>query len=207
MVVPFGGSEVYYGTNPIAFSAPSADDKPITFDMATTVQAWGKILDARAKHSDIPDTWAVDEVGKPTCDPFAVKGLLPIAGPKGYGLMMMVDVLSGILLGLPFGKHVSSMYHDLTQGRELGQLHIVINPAFFTDADLFKKHISQVMAELHSIKPAVGFEQVLYPGENSQLAAQRSEKEGIEIVDEIYHYLNSDVLFNQSYDNKNPFAS
>lgn len=207
MVVPFGGSEVYYGTNPIAFSAPSADDKPITFDMATTVQAWGKILDARAKHSDIPDTWAVDEAGKPTCDPFAVKGLLPIAGPKGYGLMMMVDVLSGILLGLPFGKHVSSMYHDLTQGRELGQLHIVINPAFFTDADLFKKQISQVMAELKSIKPAVGFEQVLYPGENSQLAAQRSEKEGIEIVDEIYHYLNSDVLFNQSYDNKNPFAS
>lgn len=63
------------------------------------------------------------------------------------------------------------------------------------------------MAELKSIKPAVGFEQVLYPGENSQLAAQRSEKEGIEIVDEIYHYLNSDVLFNQSYDNKNPFAS
>lgn len=121
--------------------------------------------------------------------------------------MMMVDVLSGILLGLPFGKHVSSMYHDLTQGRELGQLHIVINPAFFTDADLFKKHISQVMAELHSIKPAIGFERVLYPGENSQLAAQRSEKEGIEIVDEIYHYLNSDVLFNQSYDNKNPFAS
>lgn len=41
--------------------------------MATTVQAWGKILDARAKHSDIPDTWAVDEAGKPTCDPFAVK--------------------------------------------------------------------------------------------------------------------------------------
>lgn len=49
----------------------------------------------------------------------------------------------------------------------------MINPAFFTDADLFKKHISQVMAELKSIKPAVGFEQVLYPGEIVSL--QRSE--------------------------------
>lgn len=206
MVVPFGGSEVYYGTNPIAFSAPGVGDKHITFDMATTVQAWGKVLDARSRHVDIPDTWAVDESGKPTTDPFAVKGLLPIAGPKGYGLMMMVDVLSGILLGLPFGKHVSSMYHDLTQGRELGQLHIVINPAFFTDATLFREHISQVMGELNAIKPAPDVEKVLYPGENSQIEEQRSEKEGIEIVDEIYNYLISDVLYNQSYDNKNPFA-
>lgn len=207
MVVPFGGSEVYYGTNPIAFSAPGIGDKHITFDMATTVQAWGKVLDARSRHADIPNTWAVDDKGQPTTDPFAVKGLLPIAGPKGYGLMMMVDVLSGILLGLPFGKHVSSMYHDLTQGRELGQLHIVINPAFFTDTILFKEHISQVMTELNQIKPAEGVEKVLYPGENSQIEAQRSEKEGIEIVDEIYDYLTSDVLFNQSFDNKNPFAS
>lgn len=49
MVVPFGGTEPYFGTNPIAFSAPTNDDRVITFDMATTVQAWGKVLDARSK--------------------------------------------------------------------------------------------------------------------------------------------------------------
>lgn len=49
MVVPYGGKEIYYGTNPIAFSAPSASGEPIVFDMATSVQAWGKILDARSK--------------------------------------------------------------------------------------------------------------------------------------------------------------
>ncbi len=48
MVVPYGGAETYYGTNPIAFSAPGETDN-ITFDMATTVQAWGKVLDARSK--------------------------------------------------------------------------------------------------------------------------------------------------------------
>ncbi|MDR8335339.1 ureidoglycolate dehydrogenase, partial [Acinetobacter baumannii] len=100
----------------------------ITFDMATTVQAWGKILDARSRHESIPDSWAVDKNGAPTTDPFAVHALLPAACPKGYGLMMMIDVLSGILLNLPFGRQVSSMYDNLSQGRELGQLHIVINP-------------------------------------------------------------------------------
>ena len=133
MVVPFGGAEPYYGTNPIAFAAPSSEDgKYITLDMATTVQAWGKILHARSKNESIPNTWAVDKNGEPTTDPFDVNALLPISGPKGYGLMMMVDVLSGILLGLPFGNKVSSMYEDLTEYRKLGQLHIVINPEFFT---------------------------------------------------------------------------
>lgn len=207
MVVPFNGTEVYYGTNPIAFSAPGEGEDLITFDMATTVQAWGKVLDARSRNVPIPDTWAVDKDGKPTTDPFQVHALLPIAGPKGYGLMMMVDVLSGILLGLPFGNKVSSMYHDLTQGRNLGQLHIVINPERFAGLQAFKKGITQTMKELNNIKPISGVEQVFYPGQDQFLNEKRSREEGIEIVDEIYEYLISDVLYNRSYDNKDPFAS
>lgn len=206
MVVPFGGIEPYYGTNPIAFAAPGKDDDMITFDMATTVQAWGKILHARSKNESIPDTWAVDKNGEPTTDPFKVNALLPIAGPKGYGLMMMVDVLSGILLGLPFGNRVSSMYHDLSEGRNLGQLHIVINPAYFTDLTTFKENISKTMSDLNNIKPAPGFEQVFYPGQNTTIVEQQSKLEGIEIVDEVYRYLESDVVHYNKYDDKDPFA-
>lgn len=207
MVVPFNGTEVYYGTNPIAFAAPGEGDDLITLDMATTVQAWGKVLDARSRNVSIPDTWAVDKEGKPTTDPFQVNALLPIAGPKGFGLMMMVDVLSGVLLGLPFGKHVSSMYHDLTEGRNLGQLHIVIDSERFAGLQILKKGISQTMKELNNVKPITGVEQVFYPGQDQFFNEQRSEKEGIEIVDEIYDYLTSDVLYNKSNDGKDPFAS
>lgn len=207
MAVPFGGTGVYYGTNPIAFAAQGEDDKIMTFDMATTVQAWGKILDARSRNDAIPNTWAVNDKGEPTTDPFEVKALVPLSGPKGYGLMMMVDVLSGILLGLPFGNRVSSMYNDLTEGRNLGQLHIVINPAYFTDPHTFKQNISQTMRDLNAITPASGFKQVLYPGQNCDINEDESNKNGIEIVDEIYEYLISDVLYNHSYGNKDPFAS
>ena len=60
-----------------------------------------------------------------------------MAGPKGYGLAMMVDILSGSLLGLPFGKHVTSMYKDLSEYRRLGQLHLVINPEYFGGKEQF----------------------------------------------------------------------
>lgn len=206
MVVPFGGTENYYGTNPIGFAAPRKNGPPIVFDMATTVQAWGKILDARSKNLNIPETWAVDGEGKPTTDSHAVKGLLPISGPKGYGLMMMVDVLSGILLGLPFGKHVSSMYDKISEGRELGQLFIVIDPKKFTDLDLFKDKIEQTISELHKINPAEGFDQVYYPGEISQLTYENYMSSGIPIESGIHEYLESDIIHYDKYGGKSAFA-
>ena len=206
MAVPYGGAEPYYGTNPIAFSAPAKNGEMITFDMATTVKAWGKVLDARAKNESIPNTWAVDHAGNPTVNPFDVNGLLPIAGAKGFGLAMMVDILSGILLGLPFGKHVTPLYGDLSQGRDLGQLHIVINPEYFTDLDGFLQNITQTMADMNQMKPAPGFEKVFYPGQGSTLREKKSEEMGIEIVDEVYQYLISDVIHNNRYHNYDPFS-
>ena len=206
MAVPYGGSEAYYGTNPIAFGAPSSDERSIVFDMATTVQAWGKVLHARSKGEAIPEGWAVDSEGHSTTDPMNVNALLPIAGAKGSGLMMMVDILSGVLLGLPFGKHVSSMYDDLSKGRDLGQLHIVIDPARFTDLEGFKKMIAQTMDEFGEIKPAPGFTEVNYPGERALQRKANYDREGIEIVDEIYEYLVSDDIHYNKFANKNKFA-
>ncbi|POP46863.1 ureidoglycolate dehydrogenase [Superficieibacter electus] len=206
MVVPFGGAEIYYGTNPLAFCAPAENGEILTFDMATTVQAWGKVLDARSRNESIPESWAVDIHGHPTTDPFAVHALLPAAGPKGYGLMMMIDVLSGILLGLPFGRQVSSMYDDLSTGRNLGQLHVVINPEFFGSGALFRQHLRQTMQELNDISPAPGFKQVYYPGQNLDINEKQSDIEGIEVVNSIYDYLVSDALYLRSYETGDPFA-
>lgn len=207
MVVPFGGTEPFYGTNPIAFGAPTADNRRVILDMATTVQAWGKVLYARSRKEAIPDTWAVDAQGHPVTDSTKVNALVPIAGAKGYGLMMMVDILSGILLGLPFGKHVSSMYEDLSKGRDLGQLHIVIDPSRFVPLESFKANMSAVLDELAQAKPAEGVERIYYPGEREILQKKKYEENGgIEIVDDIYEYLISDDVHFDRYDHKNKFA-
>lgn len=207
MAVPYGGTEPYYGTNPISFGAPTADDRLVVFDMATTVQAWGKILDKRSRGESIPDSWAVDENGAPVTNPNLVNALVPIAGAKGYGLMMMVDVFSGVLLGVPFGKHVSSMYHDLSEGRNLGHMHIVIDPERFVGLDAFKESMSQVCDELSGMKAAEGYGKVYYPGERAVLRRDEAYKTGgVEIVDNIYEYLKSDDIHFDRYDHKNRFA-
>lgn len=206
MAVPFGGTEPFFGTNPIAFAAPAKDGKMFSLDMATTVQAWGKVLVARAKNEKIPLGWAVDENGVETDEAKNVHALLPISGPKGYGLMMMVDVLSGSLLGLPTGKNVSSMYNDLTKGRDLGQFHLVINPEMFVGLEQFKQNLSNTMDELNAVKPAEGFSQVFVPGERALTREAEYERDGIEIVDDIYEYLISEDLHYDRYHGKNRFS-
>ncbi|SMC99296.1 ureidoglycolate dehydrogenase [Sporomusa malonica] len=206
MAVPYGGAEPFYGTHPIALGAPGSDGRMITIDMATTIGAWGRILHARSKNEQIPDDWAVDENGVPTTDPYKVNALVHIAGAKGYGLAMMVDILSGVLLGLPYGNKVTSMYHDLSEGRNLGQLHIVIDPAYFTSAESFLQNITNTMNDINNLKPATGFAQVMYPGQSSASREEAYERDGIEIVDDIYNYLISDVIHNNAYDNKGAFA-
>ncbi len=207
MAVPYGGTEPYYGTNPISFAAPTADERIVVFDMATTVQAWGKILDKRSQGAEIPSDWAVDVDGAPVTDPHKVNALCPISGAKGYGLMMMVDVFSGVLLGVPFGKHVSSMYHDCSKGRELGQMLIVMDPAKFCGAELFKERMSQTCDELSEMKAAPGFGKVYYPGERAVMRREKCYKEGgIEVVDNLVEYLKSDDIHFDRYDHKNRFA-
>lgn len=207
MVVPFGGAETYFGTNPIAFCAPNDGDEPLVFDMATTVQAWGKILDARSKGLAIPDTWAVDKNGEPTTDPDQVNGLLPISGPKGYGLMMMVDILSGVLLGLPSGNEVSSMYNDLHKGRDLGQIFILIDPEKFVGIAPFKAQITQMMKNLNEIKPAPGFDRVQYPGQPGNEAYNKAKVEGVDIPESILNYLESDDIHYDNYEGMGAFAN
>ena len=130
-----------------------------------------------------------------------------MAGAKGYGLMMLVDVFSGVLLGVPFGKHVSSMYHDLSEGRGMGQLLIVMDPARFVGIEQFKQSMSQVCDELGEQTPAPGHDKVYYPGERAVLRKEQQYAEGgIDIADDVYEYLISEDIHYNRYDHKNRFA-
>jgi ureidoglycolate dehydrogenase (NAD+) len=189
IVVPFGGAEAFFGTNPMAFGFPAKKHKPIILDMATSNVAFGKILHAREAGKEIPSDWGVDENGVPTTDPNKVSALLPFAGPKGYGLGMVVDIFSGILAGAAFGPHIAKMYGDYNKMRKLGHFVCAINPAIFTKIDSFLENVDRMIDELHAVKPAEGFDRVMVPGEPEQLREEARLKEGVPVTETVYQYL------------------
>ncbi|XP_050501841.1 uncharacterized oxidoreductase YjmC-like isoform X3 [Diabrotica virgifera virgifera] len=104
------------GTNPMGFGVPAKDGDSFVLDMATTVAALGKIEIQRRKGKPIPPGWALNKEGKVETDAdiaFQDKLLVPLggeeinAGYKGYGLAVVVDVLSGILSGRSKSTSVS----------------------------------------------------------------------------------------------------
>jgi len=101
------------GTNPLAVAAPAGKKTPFVLDMATSVVAAGKLEIARREGTSIPEGWAVDKEGEPITDPNkrvrGEGGLLPLGGTpkfggyKGFGLGVLVDILSGVLSGSSAG--------------------------------------------------------------------------------------------------------
>lgn len=176
-MAPWGGRVPLLGTNPISLAFPQRGGEPILLDMATSAAAKSKIYLAREKGQPIPAGWALDRDGRPTTDPeAALKGLvMPLGGPKGYGLSLCVDLLTGALGGGGCMKEVASLHHGLDRGQNVSFLLGAIDPARFSDS--FDDLVARVVAEVHGCPPAEGVSQVLLPGEvESNMRRQRVEQ-------------------------------
>lgn len=181
-VPPYGGSDLLLGTNPIAFSAPSDGPDPFVFDMATTVAAMGKIKTLLQQGEPMPEGWMVGPDGKPLTDPARKSEgyLLPIGGPKGFGLSMAIGLMAGVLNGAAFGSDVVDFTNDTTSPTNTGQFVMALDPAAFGLAD-FGPRAERVFAEMRASPPLPGHDPVRMPGDGKTAAAQGRAERGIDL--------------------------
>lgn len=129
-MAPFGGKEKMLGTNPFSAVIPVPGGDPIIIDMATSVVAKSKFKQYKEEGKKLPDGWALDENGNPTNDPEeGIKGLvLPMAGFKGYGIAMLIDLIAGLISGAAFLNKVGRFYSSDNKGMNVGFCCIAIEP-------------------------------------------------------------------------------
>ena len=103
---------------------------------APTDSLQGKIRKAARRGETIPEGWALDAQGRDTSEPNeAVKGtVLPIGGPKGSGLAMMMDIFGGVLTGASLGGEVHDQYKVLDKPQGVGHWFMVFKPDMFLDS-------------------------------------------------------------------------
>jgi LDH2 family malate/lactate/ureidoglycolate dehydrogenase len=179
---PFGGKEALLGTSPFAAGAPSDTEVPFVLDMAPTIVAKGKVRKAARRGESIPDTWALDQDGKPTTDPnVALDGgtLAPIGGPKGSGIAMLMDIMGGVLSGAAFGGDVGDQYKNWSSPQNVGHTFIAIKPDVFVGAEEFRERLDTLVKRVHAVTPAAGFHEVLFPGEPEYRMHMKRSAEGI----------------------------
>jgi LDH2 family malate/lactate/ureidoglycolate dehydrogenase len=172
-----GGAEALVGNNPIAVALPSAGPFPVEADMALSATAMGKIRLAAAAGEPIPGDWAIDADARPTTDPAAaIKGmLLPAAGPKGFGLAFVIDLLCGGLSDGAVGAEVRPLYGDPADPYRCAHFFLAIHAGHFPVAEGFAERVREQAARVSRSKRAPGVERVYAPGELVWATRQASE--------------------------------
>jgi ureidoglycolate dehydrogenase (NAD+) len=167
MVVPGARGHVI-GNNPFAYAVPAGKENPLFLDIALSAVAAGKIFAMKAAGKPIPDSWLTDKDGLPTSEvgDWPNSGsMLPMAGHKGYGIAMLVEVLAGALTSAGMLSEAKSWIYEPTERAGLGQAFVAIDIGKIIPIEAFKRRIDGVIDELRGAPKAKGSERIYVPGE------------------------------------------
>jgi LDH2 family malate/lactate/ureidoglycolate dehydrogenase len=182
MTVP-GAKGMVIGNNPFAYAAPSKRYPTIFFDVALSSVASLKVVQAKSDGTSIPPHWIVDKDGLPTTDPskYPEEGAMqPMAAHKGYGLAVMVDLLSGLLINgcTSVGKEIPSWCFALEKTNNVCHTFIAIDPSKFSDTGL-PERVELMAQQLRSADKAMDSTRIYTPGEIEWEKHLKAEEEGI----------------------------
>lgn len=191
ITIPTHAHEPFLGSNPIAFAMP-VDSDDLVFDGATSTVSFGKIEILNRQSRPIPGQWALDESGQVNDDAATivsglrqkprVGGILPIggagevnAGYKGYGIALIVEILTGILAQGTLSADQQKPGH---QG--ISHFFLTINPALLGDAEEIKRSLTELLQRLHALPSDDGIP-VLVPGDKEAEAYRTNLEQGIPV--------------------------
>ena len=183
-----GAKVTSLATSPIAIGIPGPDGgEPLLLDMATSVTAAGRIRQAAAAGRPIPEGTAIDADGKPTLDASKAATLLPLGGPKGSGLSLLFECLTGMMAGTP----IIIALAGLTGAKAPLQNAIVIvfNVANFRPLADYRRDVGLLTEAVKSLPRREGFEELLLPGERGGREAAMRRRNGIPVPAKLWREL------------------
>ncbi len=183
---PYGGRTKLLGTNPLCIGVPGGVHGPIILDMATSQTARGKIQVAAIDGKAIPLGWAVDKEDRPTTDPTQAWRLLPLGGYKGYGLALMMEILSAVISGAMVGTQVGEMFNHPDTQQNIGHFFGALDLSGFGALDAFRERMDALVEYIKACEVEPGSSEVLLPGEPEARAAAINRREGIPLSEDVF---------------------
>jgi LDH2 family malate/lactate/ureidoglycolate dehydrogenase len=195
LMVPTRGTVPLLGSNPIAFAAPLAGGAPFVLDMATSTVAANKVKVYELHNKPVPAGWVADEQGTPVTDAAEAMdvifrrrggGITPLGGAevtgghKGYGLGLMVQILSATLTGAAFAP-LRAGARDAAEPDDIGHFFLAIDPRALRPDGGFEEDLAAMAATLRGSTPADSARPVLLPGDPEEAEHARRAQEGIPI--------------------------
>lgn len=193
MTVP-GAKNKIIGNNPLSFASPLSNGKSIFLDIAMSNVASLKVVQARKDGAKIPDNWIVDKNGLPTTSPdhYPEEGAMqPMSAHKGYGLAVMIELLTGILSGGGIGslQEIRSWCFESEARNNVSHTFLAVSPDHFDGASRYLSRSDAFVSALHNAPKASGKNRIFLPGE-MEWETREKHQEIIELPDEVMISLN-----------------
>ena len=201
LVAPWGGRDQVFNTNPLSFVVPAGEEKPIIFDGSMSSVSHGHAILAARDRVRLPKDSMVDEAGHVTDDSIPIivdayergspqRGAIMPLGPKGFGWLIWVDVLAGIMSGMSAAKDIT--VHPSTDNPWTGGFFLMaINVGNLLSIDEFKTNVDDFIRNIKSGRLAEGFSEIVLPGERAMREAERRLREGVPIRPEDWRKLSA----------------
>lgn len=177
------------GSNPLAYAVPAGRHRPIFLDIATSAVAGVKVYQAQTRGQPIPAGWLVDEHGLPTTDPTGfpdTKTLMPMAGHKGYGLALLIEVLAGVLTGAAITRQVGSwIFDDPARPTNHGAAFIALNPAVLMPIATFQQRVDELILDIRQAPLAQNAQRILLPGQREWEHRDQALAEGLRLPGDV----------------------
>lgn len=175
------------GPNALCFTAPVDGEEPFCLDMATSAVTFNRLKMVKAAGGAIEPGWGADENGEPSTDAARIAHLFAIGGYKGYGLAMMLDIMCGLLSGMPVGPDVSPMYGvPLSDKRHLGHFFGAVAVSAFEDLTTFKSRLRTYSARLRAQAMRDPQSQAMVPGDPERQVHELRSRSGIPLDETVY---------------------
>lgn len=200
LVKAFSAKESFFGTNPICFTAPLADEEPFCLDMATSQTSWNNILNMRRKNEPLPEGWAFNKEGESVLDPQIAASLSPIGEYKGFGLGMMVEILCSTISGSVNSKDMLAMYSSpIAEKRHVSHFFMAIDISKFLPVDSFKRNLQIMVDRIRKMEKIEGAEDVMVAGDPQKKNYIHRIENGIPILESRFNdFLDLNSDFNKA---------
>src|SRR5262249_4227177 len=142
-----------------------------------SVVAMGKINQARTKGEPLEPGWALDAEGRPTTDPQHAIMPLPLGGPKGSGLSLMIEFLAGVLGGASILTKVLGPERRTRNAQTA--LSVVMDVAAFRPDGAFLPDADDLADLIKQLPRREGFAEILLPGERGGRTERERRTSGI----------------------------
>jgi LDH2 family malate/lactate/ureidoglycolate dehydrogenase len=173
-----GARGIGVATSPISIAIPAGSHPTFVLDMATAFMALGRIQQHKAQNRPLPEGAAMTKEGEPTTDPAVAAIPLPLGGPKGAGMSLAFELLTGGLMA----NAIVPAYHGKTpEGRRHRQNAslIAVDIAAFGDPATFRHTVDETIDTVKKLPRMKEDQDILFPGERGARAYATRLRDGI----------------------------